>query len=214
MEERTRNGESVQPSPAIEVCASLDERLRSWVRGAIEQLLHEELEEALQAAWYRREADGERRGYRHATRTRTIATSVGPTTVSVPRARLFDATGVPASEWHSAVLPRYQRRTRAIDESLVGAYLAGANTRRIRGALAPLLKQAPLSKSTVSRVLRSLREGFESWRVRSLVDERIVYVLLDAIAVKVRVDRRVACVPVLMGMGVRERATKCCSGFS
>ena len=124
MEERTRNEEPVQSSTSGEVRESLDERLRSWVRGAIETLLQEELKATLQAARYQREADGERRGYRHATRDRMLATSVGPTAVTVPRARLFDATGVPAQEWQSAVLPRYQRRTRAIDQSLVGAYLS------------------------------------------------------------------------------------------
>jgi transposase-like protein len=131
----------------------------------------------------------------------------------MPRARLFDAAGEPAVEWHSAIVPRYQRRTRAVDQSLIGAYLAGANTRRIRGALAPLLKNAPLSKSAISRVLRSLREGFETWRQRSLADERIVYLFLDAIAIKVRVDRRVASVPVLVGLGVRETGEKVLVGL-
>ena len=35
-----------------------------------------------------------------------------------------------------------------------------------------------------------------------------MYLLLDAIAVKVRMDRRVACVPVLVAMGVRESGDK------
>ena len=74
--------------------------------------------------------------------------------------------------------------------------------------MAPLLGKAPISKSTVSRVLRSLREGFESWRQRPLAHERIAYLLLDAIAVKVRIDRRVTCVPVLVAMGVRETGEK------
>jgi hypothetical protein len=32
------------------------------------------------------------------------------------------------------------------DEAVVATYLAGGNTRRIRGALAPLLKAAPLAR--------------------------------------------------------------------
>jgi len=39
---------------------------------------------------------------------------------------------------------------------VVATYLAGGNTRRIRGALQPLLKAAPLSKSAVSRVVATL----------------------------------------------------------
>jgi putative transposase len=209
MEEGTRNtagGNSPIGDP-------LHERLRGWIRGAIETLLQEELEGVLQVARYARDADDQRQGYRHASRARVVATSVGPTPVTVPRARLFNAAGTPAVEWQSMLLPRYQRRTRAIDESLIGAYLAGANTRRIRGALAPLLKDAPLSKSAISRVLRSLREGFDSWRQRSLAEDGIVYVLLDGIAVKVRLDRRVTCVPVLVAMGVRDTGEKVLLGL-
>jgi len=59
--------------------------------------------------------------------------------LTVPRATLFGAT-----EWTSTILPRYQRRLRAVNEAIVATYLAGGNTRRIRGALQPLLKDAPL----------------------------------------------------------------------
>ena len=44
----------------------------------------------------------------------------------------------------------------------------GCNTRRIRGALQPLLKAAPLSKRAVSRVIATLKDGLEAWRTHSL----------------------------------------------
>ncbi len=47
-------------------------------------------------------------------------------------------------EWSSRIVPRYQRRTQRIDEAILGVYLSGGNTRRIRGALAPLLKGGPV----------------------------------------------------------------------
>ena len=40
-----------------------------------------------------------------------------------------------------------------IDEAILGVYLSGGNTRRVRGALAPLLKGGPLSKDAVSRLV-------------------------------------------------------------
>src|SRR5262245_43642507 len=58
-----------------------------------------------------------------------------------------------AVEWQSQLLPRYQRRAGAVDAALLGTYLSGTNGRRIKGALAPLLRGAPLSKSAVSRLL-------------------------------------------------------------
>jgi DNA polymerase-3 subunit epsilon len=39
------------------------------------------------------------------------------------------------TEWKSQVLRNYQRRTRAADALIAGAYLAGTNTRRVRRAL-------------------------------------------------------------------------------
>ena len=208
MDESTRNTAEVQPIGIGDARDPRQAQLRGRIRSAIESLLREELDAVLQATRYAREVEGTRQGSRHASRDRHVSTSVGPTPVTVPRARVFDDGGAPTIEWQSTLLPRYQRRTRVIDQSLVGAYLAGANTRRVRGALAPLLGKAPISKSTMSRVLRSLREGFESWRQRPLADERVVYLLLDAIAVKVRIDRRVSCVPVLVAMGVRDTGEK------
>ena len=66
------------------------------------------------------------------------------------------------------------------------AYLAGANTRRIKGVLRPLLNDAPLSRSAVSRVVSTLKNAFDVWRSRSLEDLDVVFLYLDAFALKVR----------------------------
>lgn len=71
-------------------------------------------------------------------------------------------------EWRSAVIPRYQRRTAQVDEAILGVYLSGTNTRRLRGALAPLLRGTPLSKDAVSRLVGRLREDFAAWAARDL----------------------------------------------
>ena len=60
------------------------------------------------------------------------------------------------------MIPRCQRRTERVDEAILGVYLSGTNTRRLRGALAPLLRGAPLSKDAVSRLVGRLREDFET----------------------------------------------------
>ena len=69
----------------------------------------------------------------------------------MPRGRIEEEDGS-TREFQSQVLPRYARRTRRVDEAILGAYLAGANTRRIRRALEPLLGSEHLSKSAVSRL--------------------------------------------------------------
>ncbi len=100
------------------------------------------------------------------------------------------------------VLPRYQRRMREVNEAVATTYLAGGNTRRIRGALHPLLKAAPLSKSAVSRVVATLKDGLEAWRTRSLADVDVIYVHLDGFALRVRSGRKVVSVPVLGAIGL------------
>jgi len=180
--------------------------IRERVRSAIEAIVEEELEAALGAATSARVGE-ERRGYRHGTRSRTLTTSLGPTRIAMPRARL-DAGDGTTREWQSRVLPRYQRRTARVDEAILGLYLAGANTRRVKSALAPLLKGAPLSKDAVSRLVGRMREDFESWRTRDLANEDIVYVFMDGWYPKVRIGKRRARVPVLVTLGVRSDGEK------
>jgi putative transposase len=129
-----------------------------------------------------------------------VAGPTGPLELSMPRGRLHREEGT--TEWSSKILPRYQRRITEINEAIAMTYLSGGNTRRIRGALRPLLKDAPLSKSAVSRVVTTLKAEFDSWRKRSLEGLDVVYLYLDAFALKVRRDRRVQSVPVLAAVVV------------
>ena len=89
-----------------------------------------------------------------------------------------------------------------VDEAVVATYLADGNTRRIRGALQPLLKAAPLSKSAVSRVVATLKDGLEAWRTRSLADLDVIYVYLDGFALRVRSAGKVVSMPLLGVVGV------------
>jgi putative transposase len=175
--------------------------MRDRVRVAIEAIVEEELEAVLGAASSARVGQ-ERRGYRHGTRSRTLTTSLGPTTIAMPRARLDAGEGA-TREWQSGVVSRYQRRTTRVDEAVLGIYLAGTNTRRVKSALAPLLKGAPLSKDAVSRLVGRMSEDFESWRRRDLANEETVYLLMDGWYPKVRIGKRRERVPVLVTLGVR-----------
>jgi putative transposase len=179
---------------------TLEEAIRERIRLTIEVVLEQELEAALGAGLSARVGD-ERRGYRHGRRERVLTTSVGPTRVAVPRARLRTEAG--RTEWRSQTLPRYQRRTARVDEAILGSYLAGGNSRRIRVALAPLLRGGPLSKDAVSRLVGRLADDFRSWQHRDLAGEEVRYLLLDGWYPKVRLGQRRVRVPVLVTMGVR-----------
>ena len=72
-----------------------------------------------------------------------------------------------------------------------------------KGALAPLLRNGPLSKDAVSRLVGRLREDFDTWRSRDLADEDSRYVFMDGWYPKVRIGGRRARVPVRVTLGVR-----------
>src|SRR5208282_4211907 len=88
------------------------------------------------------------------------------------------------------------------DEAILGVYLSGTNTRRLRGALAPLLRGAPLSKDAVSRLVGRLREDFAAWSKRELGDLKIRYLFLDGWYPRVRIGKKRVRVPVLVTLGV------------
>jgi len=177
----------------------LEDAVRGEIRERLEGLLREELTATLGADGYERVAT--RCGYRNGSRPRGVATSVGPVALRVPRGLLPQPDGTD-QEWQPRSLPRYQRRSASVDAAILGTYLAGANTRRLAAALRPLLKRAPLSKDSVSRLVRRLRDAFTEWLQRDLREEALVYLYLDAIAVKVRCGGRVVSLPVLVAVGV------------
>jgi putative transposase len=192
---------STEEAVRAEEATTLETLIRRRARGLIDAIVEEELEAALGAAESARVGPA-RQGYRHGTRERTLTTSLGPTTFAMPRARVRTAEGATA-EWRSALVPRYQRRSERVDEAILGVYLSGTNTRRIKGALAPLLRGGPLSKDAVSRLVGRLADDFETWRRRDLAEDQIQYLLMDGWYPKVRIGKRRVRVPVLVTLGVR-----------
>jgi transposase-like protein len=179
--------------------------LRRRVLEAVELTLEEELTEALGIGRYERSEA--RHGYRNGHERRRITTELGPQTLEVPRGRIVQDDGG-TREFRSQVVPRYARRTQKVDEAILGAYLAGANTRRIRKALEPLLGSEHLSKSAVSRVAARLKAQLAQWSERDLSAERYAILFLDGFHLKVRLARRVVSVPVLAVLGVAADGTK------
>ena len=161
--------------------------IRDRVRGFIEELLEQELTQALGRSRHERAAAAPN-GYRNGTRERRLLGSFGPVEISVPRARMA-AEGGSTQEWRSAALPRYARMTRQAEALIAGAYLAGTNTRRVKRALAVLFTGA-VGKDVVSRTWRKVRTDWDAWARRDLAGEDIVRLILDGTVVRVRLDRK------------------------
>ncbi len=122
--------------------------LETLVRGRIREIIHEILDEELEASLgaSRHERHAGRKGYRHGSRPpRQLVTSFGPVEVKVPRGRLQTETGT--EEVESQVVRRYERRTRRLDAAMLTSYLVGANTRKVKLALRPLVEGTAMSQN-------------------------------------------------------------------
>jgi len=188
----------------------LSEVVRMAVRGAIEAAVETELTAALGRTAWERAATAT--GYRHGTITRTVVTGAGPVALTLPRGRLRRGEGS-TQEWHNTVVPRYARRTMALDDTLTRLYLSGASTRDLRRAVAPLFGTRAVSKSAVSRVVTQLQGAYRTWQRRSLADEPIAYLFLDGQRHRVRADGHRAWCSVLMAVGVRTDGVKVVLGL-
>jgi putative transposase len=191
---------------------AIEDGVRSRVRGFIETMLEAELSEALSRPRYGRRRPEEDEaapsvvGVRHGHRERTLTGTFGKTRIAVPRARLSGEDGK-TREWRSGSLRAYQRRTRAADALIAGAYLAGTNTRRVRRALNAVFA-GPVGKDVVSRVWRKTKGDWDAWNARSLAEEPIVRLILDGTVARVRLDRKATSISLLVALGVRADGQK------
>jgi transposase-like protein len=182
------------------------------VRGFIETMLEEELEAALSRPRYgrRKPCDDETPrpivGCRHGHRERTLTGTFGKTGIAIPRARLSGEDGK-TREWKSQSLRAYQRRTKAADALIAGAYLSGTNTRRVRRALNVVFAGA-VGKDVVSRTWGKTKGDWETWNQRPLTDEPIIRLILDGTVVRVRLDKKATSISLLVALGVRADGQK------
>ncbi len=192
----------------------IEDGVRARVRGFIETMLEEELTAVLSRPRYvRRKASGNEEptasplvGCRHGHRKRALTGTFGKTEIAVPRARVVGEDGK-TREWKSKSLRAYQRRTKAADALIAGAYLAGTNTRRVRRALKAAFA-GEVGKDVVSRTWRKVKGDWDAWNARSLTDEPIIRLILDGTVVRVRLDRKATSISLLVALGVRADGQK------
>ena len=191
---------------------AMEDGVRARVRGFIETMLEEELDGALSRPRYGRRGFGDNRapppvvGCRHGHRRRTLTGTFGKTEIAVPRARIMGEDGK-TREWKSGSLRAYQRRTKAADALIAGAYLAGTNTRRVRRALNAVFA-GTIGKDVVSRTWRKVKGDWDAWNKHSLADEPIIRLILDGTVVRVRLDRKATSISLLVALGVRADGQK------
>jgi putative transposase len=133
---------------------------------------------------------------------REIVTGIGKVSVKQPRVRDRRPSGQ-REFFTPAVLPKYLRKTKSMEELIPWLYLKGISTNDFPEALQSLLgtDAKGLSASTITRLKSVWEDEYAEWSRRSLAGKRYVYVWADGIYCNVRLKDDRQCLLVLMGAG-------------
>jgi len=186
-----------------ELRATLDEVLQ---RGAL-KMLHETLEAEVDAYVRRRREARDDRGRAQVVRNgkapaRKRVTGSGTLEVRAPRVndRRLDSDGQ-RHRFTSQILPSYMRRAPKVTEVLPILYLRGLSTGDFQAALPVLLGEEAggLSPTTITRLTASWEAEYHAWRRRDLRDVDYVYVWVDGVHFRVRLEEDRLCTLVMIG---------------
>ena len=181
----------------------LTEVLRQGARTLLAQAIEAEVATFLASHAELVDAAGRRRLVRNGfLPERTIQTGIGEVSVRQPRVR--DRSVGPSDgkiRFTSAILPRYLRRTRSLEELLPWLYLKGISSGDFSEALAALLgPDAPgLSATTISRLKEAWQADLDIWQGRDLTGKRYVYFWVDGVYFNARLDQERQCILVVIG---------------
>src|SRR5665647_1367883 len=184
----------------------LDELVRDGARQMLAAALQAEVAAYIEQHADQFDEDGRRlvvrNGY-HAARQ--VATAAGAVPVQAPRVndkRTDEATGE-RMRFASAILPAWCRKSPQVAEVGPLLYLHGLSS----GDFGPALEQflgsaAGLSAATITRFTTQWQDEAVTFGKRSLTDVDYVYVWVDGILLKVRLEQDKICLLVMIGVRV------------
>lgn len=168
-----------------------DEGVAKLVESVLNQVLEAQVGEHLQAAPYERTEA--RRGHRNGYRDREMKTRVGTLELRIPRVR--------SGSFSTELFDRYQRSEQALVLALMEMVINGVSTRKVRRVTEELCGTS-FSKSTVSELCKQLDPLVNEWIERPLDGGDYPFVIVDALQLKVRRNRRVTPHSALLAVGV------------
>jgi putative transposase len=152
---------------------------RLGARLVLQRAVDEEVAAFLSRARYERTLAAT--GSRNGTRPKPIQTAEGEISIAMPQVRNT------AERFVSQVIPdtRGVVRTRPLEALIIGSYVRGLSDRDIE-SLAKEAELGHVSKSTVSRICRELRDRYTAFCNKSLADISVMALFLDAIYLPTR----------------------------
>lgn len=181
---------------------TLEQVAREGARRALQKAIEDEVAEYVEAHKDHVDQSNHRLVVRNGhKKPRTILSGVGPIEVRQPRVddRRVDENGV-RFRFTSKILPRYLRKTRAIEELVPWLYLKGISTGEMPDALVHLgFDGRGLSATSVTRMLQAWHGEYEDWSKRDLSGKHYVYLWADGLYFGCRLTDDRPCLLVLMG---------------
>lgn len=134
---------------------------------------------------------------------RTVLTAAGAVEVTAPRVndRRVDPDSGERQRFSSAILPAWARKSAQISEVLPLLYLHGLSTSDFGPALEQFLGSgAGLSATTITRLTSQWQDEARTFCARDLSGSDYVYLWVDGIHLKVRLDQEKLCLLVMLGV--------------
>jgi putative transposase len=183
----------------------LDEIAREGARQMLAQALEAEVAAYIEAHQEARDDRGHALVVRNG-KARPRPVTVGSGTIDVAAPRVNDRRE--GERFTSKILPPYMRKSPKVAEVLPLLYLRGLSTGDFREALPALLgdRAAGLSPTAITRLVGSWEEEYGRFRRRDLSEAEYVYVWVDGVHFRVRLEEDRLCTLVMIG--VRRDGTK------
>lgn len=185
--------------------SDLDACVRQAAKTMIQQAIELEVQEFLDAHANRVDAQGRRYVIRNGhLPVRQFLIAAGPIEVSQPRVRDKSPNSEDRVVFMPQLLPRYLRRSKAVDELVPWMYLKGISTSDFPTTLQSIFGESVknLSANTVVRLKEKWTAEYEGWNKRDLAGKHYVYFWVDGIHVNVRLEDeadRHQCILVIIG---------------
>jgi transposase-like protein len=182
----------------------LDEIVRDGARQMLAAALQAEVAAYIEQFGDQFDEDGRRlvvrNGYHH---EREVLTAAGAVTVRAPRVndRRVDPDSGERQRFSSAILPAWARKSPQISEVLPLLYLHGLSTSDFGPALEQFLGSgAGLSATTITRLTSQWQDEAKTFAARDLSGTDYVYLWVDGIHLKVRLEQEKLCLLVMLGV--------------
>ncbi len=134
---------------------------------------------------------------------RDVLTVAGAVSVTAPRVndKRVDADSGERQRFSSAILPAWARKSPQVTEVLPLLYLHGLSTSDFGAALEQFLGSgAGLSATTITRLTAQWQDEAKAFGARDLSGTDYVYLWVDGIHLKVRLEQEKLCLLVMIGV--------------